>query len=160
MKLSELKSYLKEQERPVFFLPDGKMVESHYHITEVGETTKRFMDCGGTLRSEKTISLQLWSSIDLHHRLSSEKLLRILELSEQKLELSDDEVHVEYQGKSAIERYTLKASDKGLSLHGTETACLAKENCGIPPVLQQAAKTINEGAKAVSACCSPDSDCC
>ncbi len=160
MLLSELKTYLQGEKRPVFLLPDGKMVESHYHITEVGEVTRRFMDCGGTLRTEQVINLQLWSSIDLHHRLSSEKLLHILELSESKLGLSDAEVQVEYQGRSAIERYTMSVGENGLQLHGTQTACLAQEDCGLPPILVQAAGTIKSGAQAVSSCCTPDSGCC
>jgi len=36
------------QDRPVIFvLPDGDVIPAHYHVTEVGHVTKRFVDCGG-----------------------------------------------------------------------------------------------------------------
>ena len=31
-----------------------------FHITEVGQVNKRFIDCGGTKRDEKLISFQLF----------------------------------------------------------------------------------------------------
>ena len=50
MKLSEVKSALKSLETIGFQLPDGSLVPSHFHVTEVGKVSKHFIDCGGTLR--------------------------------------------------------------------------------------------------------------
>ncbi len=56
MKLHELKSILATTEQVEFELPSGQMVESHFHVTEVGQIAKHFVDCGGTLRTEKVVN--------------------------------------------------------------------------------------------------------
>lgn len=73
MKLSEIKSQLPQLSQLTFFLPDGTSVPAHFHITEVGQVTKRFIDCGGTLRDEKSINFQLWEDGDYDHRLGAKK---------------------------------------------------------------------------------------
>ena len=50
MKLSQVKAILKDVKTISFQLPDNSLVPSHFHVTEVGEITKRFIDCGGTVR--------------------------------------------------------------------------------------------------------------
>ena len=45
MKLSELKSILDEIETVEFELPDGNLIPQHFHVTEIGQVDKRFMDC-------------------------------------------------------------------------------------------------------------------
>ena len=49
MKLRDLKATLTlhPDALPRFILPDGDQIPAHYHITEVGHVTKRFIDCGG-----------------------------------------------------------------------------------------------------------------
>lgn len=44
MKLSQVKSVLKELETIGFQLPNGELVPSHFHVTEVGKITKHFID--------------------------------------------------------------------------------------------------------------------
>ena len=44
MKLSEIKHILKEKETIVFELPDGRLVPSHFHVTEIGGIEKKFID--------------------------------------------------------------------------------------------------------------------
>lgn len=159
MKLSELKSYLSDGGKTSFTLPNGKNVPAHFHVTEVGETTRNFMDCGGTMRQTRTATLQLWTSIDLHHRLEGMKLLNIIELSEKKLGMGDLDVEVEFQGEDTISRYSLAIGENGLSLVGTKTACLAEDACGIPGAKQLL--TVLEKAKDTAAtCCAPGGGCC
>ena len=59
-------------------------------ITEIGLIEKRFIDCGGTLRTEKGINFRLWDADDYEHRLKPGKLLHIITLSEAQLDISDD----------------------------------------------------------------------
>ena len=95
MKLSELKTALTSMSDLSILLPDGKKVPSHFHVTELGKSSKHFIDCGGTERFEEKANLQLWSSIDLHHRLKAEKLVKIIDMSAFLFNGSDPEVEVE-----------------------------------------------------------------
>ena len=72
MKLSEVKSVLQNLQTIGFQLPDQSLVPSHFHVTEVGEITKRFIDCGGTVRKETVVNFQLWNANDYDHRLHPE----------------------------------------------------------------------------------------
>ncbi len=156
MTLQELKSVLTELEKLEIELPNGKLVPRNFHVTEVGLVTKNFIDCGGQVRDERTVSLQLWSTIDYHHRLRPAKLIDIIELSQDKLGIEGDlPVEVEYQGDT-IETYKLGSDGDRLLLVGTKTDCLAQDKCGIPTVSQVKETVI----KAVSDCCTPGSGCC
>jgi len=53
MKLSEFKHLLSNLETLHFRLENGHQVPVHFHVTEVGMITKKFIDCGGN----KTISI-------------------------------------------------------------------------------------------------------
>jgi len=92
MKLSDVKNKLNTLEQIAFQLPSGKLVPEHFHVTEIGKITKHFIDCGGTIRNEEVVSFQLWNANDYNHRLHPEKLLKIIELSEEKLSIKDSEV--------------------------------------------------------------------
>ena len=83
MKLIELKKTLADHaEKAVrFVLPTGSSVPPHAHVTEVAQVDKRFIDCGGTVRTESICRLQTWFADDTEHRLSAGKLLKILEKS-------------------------------------------------------------------------------
>ncbi|MEM7384040.1 MAG: DUF6428 family protein, partial [Verrucomicrobiota bacterium] len=48
-----------------FRLPDGESVPVHFHITEVGHTTRKFIDCGGTIREDEKCLLQVWVADDV-----------------------------------------------------------------------------------------------
>ena len=85
MKLSEFKKHLKLCYSVKFQLDNGILVPDHFHITEIGVNSKDFIDCGGTLRSEKAVNFQLWVNNDIEHRLIPEKLLEIINDSEKKL---------------------------------------------------------------------------
>ncbi|MDK2772623.1 MAG: DUF6428 family protein, partial [Flavobacterium sp.] len=89
MKLSEIKQALRNLETIAFKLPNGELVQSHFHVTEVGKITKHFIDCGGTVRNEEVVNFQLWEAHDYDHRLHPEMLIHIIELSESKLGIPD-----------------------------------------------------------------------
>jgi hypothetical protein len=83
MKLSQVKALLPTLENVSFKLENGTFVPEHFHVTEVGMVTKNFIDCGGVIRTEKTVNLQLWNADDFEHRLKPAKLLNIIKLSEE-----------------------------------------------------------------------------
>ena len=92
MTLNQFKEKLKTVTEVNFLKPDGTNVPKHFHITEVGQISKRFIDCGGTIRHENVISMQLWESIDFWHRLEPSKLISIIDLSIDKLGIEDHEI--------------------------------------------------------------------
>lgn len=136
MKLSEIKNHLTNLKTIAFKLPDGSLVPGHFHVTEVGQITKNFIDCGGTVRKEEVVSLQLWDANDYNHRLHPEKLTHILELSEKTLNLNNLEIEVEYQGDT-IGKYGLDFDGKDFLLTTTNTACLAQSATTDPTACQQ-----------------------
>jgi hypothetical protein len=156
MKLSEIKTRLPQLSQLTFLLPGGTPVPAHFHITEVGQVNKRFIDCGGTLRDEKTVNFQLWEDGDYDHRLGAKKLLDIIQLSEKVLGLEDLEVEVEYQGDT-IGKYGLEFNDGAFVLTKTMTDCLAKDKCGIPA---QKPKVRLSSLVASESSCAPGSGCC
>ena len=164
MKLSELKEILPTLNNVQFQLEDGTFVPGHFHITEVGFITKDFIDCGGTVRNEKVVSLQLWNANDFDHRLKPGKLLKIIALSEKHLNIADTEIEVEYQGDT-IGKYALGFDGTSFMLQSKTTSCLASDKCGIPqdPPAGQAGKRkvkLSALQTVPSSCCTPESGCC
>lgn len=155
MKLSHVKLVLKELETVGFQLPNGELVPSHFHVTEVGKITKHFIDCGGTVRNEEVANFQLWNADDYDHRLHPEKLLNIIELSEKVLGIGDLEIEVEYQADT-IGKFGLDFNGQHFLLTTKQTDCLAKDKCGIPVEKQKVklSELNNEP------CCSPNGNCC
>lgn len=157
MKLSEIKNLLPSLSAVNFILPNGTMVPNHFHITEVGLTSKHFIDCGGTVRQESKVNFQLWEANDFDHRLGAQKLLSIINLSQNKLSLPDEEVEVEYQSET-IGKYGVAFDGKNFVLTNTKTDCLAKDNCGIPADKMKVQLVELDGAAA--SCCAPGGGCC
>ncbi len=155
MKLSQVKSKLKEMETIGFQLPNGELVPNHFHVTEIGKITKHFIDCGGTERREEVVNFQLWDANDYDHRLHPEKLLNILELSEKILQIADLEIEVEYQADT-IGKYGLDFDGKNFLLTSKQTDCLAKDQCGSPA--KKPKRNLSEIKSATS--CAPGSGCC
>lgn len=156
MKLSDVKQILPTLENVEFQLEDGTFVPEHFHVTEVGMVTKNFIDCGGTIRSEKVVNFQLWNADDFEHRLKPAKLLAIIKLSEEKLGIGDFEIEIEYQS-STIGKYDLHFNQKTFVLKSKTTACLAQEACGIPSEKQ---KLNLSGLGTNDTGCAPNSGCC
>ena len=156
MKLSEIKSKLKTLDTIAFQLPNGSLVPRHFDVTEVGKITKDFIDCGGTVRHEEVVNFQLWEANDYDHRLHPEKLLKIIELSQNALNIGDLDIEVEYQGDT-IGKYNLDFDGQYFLLTTKQTDCLAKDNCGIPAEKPRISLSELQNA---SACCEPSSGCC
>lgn len=156
MKLKDFKTKSIGLEQISFQLPDGTMVPSHFHVTEVGSVTKNFIDCGGTIRIEKVVNFQLWEANDYDHRLNSQKLLSIIKLSEEKLGLSDEEIEVEYQGNT-IGKYGIAIDGDKFLLTSLTTDCLAKDKCGIPAEKLKVSLSSSTSEKRG---CTPGSGCC
>ncbi len=154
MKLSAIKELLTSLENVEFQLEDGTFVPEHFHVTEIGQVSKNFIDCGGTIRKETVVNFQLWNADDYEHRLKPQKLLDIIKLSESKLGISDSEIEVEYQSET-IGKYDLDFNGKNFVLKNKKTACLATDACGIP-----AEKPKIKLSTIQSSCCTPNSGCC
>lgn len=134
MKLSELKSLLQKypEAAPRFLLPGGEPIPSHFHVTEVGQVTKRFIDCGGKLHPPtETCLLQTHVGEDFEHRLNARRFAKILELGGRILSSDNLEVEVEYDAGVAaaysIGTAHFNGTDLELELTGKRTACLAQE---------------------------------
>lgn len=152
MKLSEVKEALAKVERVDFQYEDGTLVPEHFHVTEVGQVNKKYIDCGGVIREEVKVGFQLWNANDYEHRLKPGKLLNIIRLSERKLQIIDAEVEVEVQGALTIGKYFLAFNGTHFILKNTLTACLAEDACGITPEPKQESNASNG--------CTPESGCC
>ena len=153
MLLSAFKQTLSELDKLKFQLPNGQLVPSYFHITEVGKVTRNYIDCGGVLRQENKLNLQLWVSSDTEHRLKPDNILNILQLAEKQLGFLDLELEVEYQ-QTTVGRYKLALNGEVFELVNTQTACLAPNQCGIP----QEKPRVRLTARGLS--CNTDSDCC
>lgn len=156
MKLSDVKEILPTINELEFRLENGKKIPSHFHITEVGSTQKHFIDCGGTIRKDKKVSFQFWEAADYDHRLAPSKLLKIIQLSEEKLAISNEEIEVEYQGDT-IGKYGLEFDGQNFILTSTSTACLASDQCGTKQSISL--KSLTSSPKE-NACCAPGGTCC
>jgi hypothetical protein len=156
MKLSEIKSTLKELKTIAFQLPDGSLVPRHFHVTEVGKISKHFIDCGGTVRNEDLVNFQLWQADDYDHRIHPNKLLDIIELSEKILKIDDLEIEVEYQDNT-IGKYGLDFDGEHFLLTTKLTDCLAKDKCDIP---QEKPKVKLSEVQQETSSCTPNSGCC
>ena len=157
MKLSQFKNNLQNIEQMSFILPDGQTIPAHFHITEAGLSTKHFIDCGGTIRMEKAVNLQLWVAGDLDHRLTSAKMKKIMDLASPLFGQEDLEVEVEYQ-TSTVGRYGLDFDGKNFTLTAKETDCLAKDHCGIPT--DKLRVNLSDLGKEKASCCAPGGGCC
>ena len=156
MKLSQIKNILKTIEGVNFNLPDGTTVPEHFHVTEVGLITKKFIDCGGTVRKESVVNFQLWDANDFEHRLKPQKILNIIELSEKVLGIGDFEIEVEYQS-TTIGKYDLDFNGKDFVLLNKKTACLAQDQCSIPAEKQ---KVKLSDMNNEPSCCNTGGSCC
>ncbi|PRD54599.1 DUF6428 family protein [Sphingobacterium gobiense] len=157
MKLSNIKEILPTLNNVEFQLENGTFVPEHFHVTEVGQITKNFIDCGGVIRTEKVVNFQLWNANDFEHRLKPGKLLNIIKLSEEKLDIEDAEIEVEYQSDT-IGKYDLEFNGKNFVLKNKTTACLAEDACGIPSEKQKISLSVLTNSQNNS--CTPGGDCC
>lgn len=153
MLLSEFKSHLDGLNAIKFRLPNGNLVPSHFHVTEMGVITKSFVDCGGTIREEKVVNFQLWVADDLSHKLEPKKLIGIIQKSESIFAINNLEVEVEYQ-LDTISKFGLDFNGEFFLLTAKQTDCLAKDNCGVP------VGSALTNSNFLEPTCKPGSGCC
>lgn len=158
MKLQEFRNHLNEIESLNFIQLNGDSVPPHFHITEAGLTTKHFVDCGGTIREEKTISMQLWTADDIEHRLTPKKLLGIITIAEHLWASEDLDIEIEYQAES-IGRYGVLFSEGNFVLTPKFTNCLALDSCGISAMPKKKIR-LSELQTIATQSCTPNSGCC
>lgn len=151
MNLSEFKTHLSTLETVIFVQANGKAVPAHFHVTEIGLTTKSFIDCGGDIHHNKYATIQLWLAADFYHRLTPQKLMQIINLSAPLLGNEDLVVEVEYELET-VGKYNLAFNNNQFVLVPTQTDCLAKEKCGIP--------LVNSEVEVASNTCTPGGGCC
>jgi len=138
MKLSELKNILAAQPeaRLRFLLPNGEFAPPHVHVTEVARVDKRFIDCGGTLRTESHCRLQTWHAQDVEHRLTAGKLSKIFAKAAGVSLTEELEVDVEHEvgfiSQFPLEAIEATADELIFRLGVRHTACLAEDKC-LPP---------------------------
>ena len=155
MKISEFLYALSGLESLVITNENGQPIPAHFHVTEVGQTTKNYIDCGGTVREDKCISMQLWVADDVNHRLSPQKLAGIILQSANLWKQEDLPIEMEYQ-EGTIGRYDVSFSNGKFMLCTKQTACLAPDQCGIP---QEKVK-LNLSEIKPATTCKPGSGCC
>jgi len=160
MKLSDFKTALQSVKTVRFRTPAGQELPSHFHITEAGLTTKHFIDCGGTVRKDSVVSMQLWAADDYDHRLTPAKLLGILNKADSLFEGRDLDLEIEYQ-TNTIGRYSLSFNSGHFQLVTKQTDCLAKELCGVPEKPARSSTPDKEMVQVQStAGCTPGAGCC
>lgn len=157
MTLEQIKEILPTLENVEFQLENGTFVPEHFHVTEVGQITKKFIDCGGVIREESVVNFQLWNADDYEHRLKPGKLLSIIKLSEEKLGIENNEIEVEYQSDT-IGKYDLEFNGKVFVLKSKTTACLAQDACGIPS--EKVKRNLSELKVNDGSSCTPGGGCC
>ncbi len=138
MKLAELKEILGQHtgKNLSFLLPTGTRMPIQAHVTDVARIEKRFIDCGGTFRTEIFCRLQTWFSDDTDHRAGTKMLLKVLEKAAPFLETEEMEVDVECEAPfiSQFPITDIQAEGDILTvvLGIKHTACLAPDKC-MPP---------------------------
>lgn len=135
MKLNELKELLENNPNKRFLLnlPNGREIPQSFHVTEVGFVSKSFIDCCGKKHSVETCQLQVWIGSDADHRMETDKLKKILQISSSVLPNDLLDVEVEYEDH-VISQYPISnavVSETSVTLHLTtkHTDCLAKDLC-------------------------------
>ncbi len=156
MNLSDFKTQLGTITELNFLLPNGQFVPKHFHVTEVGQVTKHFIDCGGTVRNERVVNFQLWEAGDFDHRIAPQKLMSIITLSENILNLQDGEIEVEYQSDT-IGKYGIEFDGINFLLTSKNTSCLASDNCGTN---EKKKLNLIELETPENSCCTPGGGCC
>lgn len=143
-------------------LPDGSPIPKHFHITEVGHVTKRFIDCGGAHRVQEICLLQTWVHDDIEHRLEAGKLAAIFHKAGDILPHDELDVEMEHEwtfvSQFPVESAEIKGDSLIFTLGVKHTDCLARgvclpETCAPKPPVALKIKT-------TAPSCAPGSGCC
>lgn len=157
MTIKELKEGILGINELNFALPNGRLIPSYFHITEMGLKTKKFIDCGNTLRSESLITFQIWHAQDYQHRLDAQKFRQIISAAEPLFDSENLEIEVEYQSDLSLSIFSLSLEEGVFKLIAKESTCLASDHCGIPP--EKMKLNLNDLISS-STSCAPGGGCC
>jgi hypothetical protein len=120
-------------------------------VTEIARIDKKFVDCGGTLRTDSSCRLQIYQADDTEHRITAAKFAQILAKGAGVLSSMNLPVEVEaeapYLSVFPVIATRLEEKQVVLSLGMRHTACLAEDVC-FPANLQD------------KSACAPGSGCC
>ena len=158
MKLTELKIYLAKHpgNNVRFVLPTGTKVPPHAHVTEVAQVDKKFIDCGGTMRTDSVCRLQTWFQDDTDHRLTAGKLLQILEKSRSVVTDENLEVEIEHEAPF-VSQFPIEGIEETngtftFKLGIKHTDCLAQDRC-LPPKSAGKMKFVGLTSLQIAGCC-------
>src|SRR3954468_8858113 len=157
MNISELKASLSRYPKHTvrFALPTGSRIPPHAHVTEVAQIDKKFVDCGGTFRTDSGCGLQTWVPDATGHRLTAGKLFGIWEKARGLIKDDGLEVEIEHEAPFISQFPIVEVKPEGdslvLALGGKHTDCLAKDRCLPPKQIQTGFKPLP--ALQQTACC-------
>ncbi|MDG1729639.1 MAG: DUF6428 family protein [Algibacter sp.] len=156
-----------KQKSLLFEYAPNLLVGANYHITEVKHIVVDSVDCGAQTDSWNETIIQLWESPLEKGKtdyMSAYKALAILKkVGEMKAFDLESEVKFEYSNANFhtaqlfVNDFEIHGDNLILKLAIEKTDCKAKEICGIPEKIVEAAEKIVEN---VESCCSPSLGCC
>jgi uncharacterized protein DUF6428 len=152
MKFAALRETLEQHPNtlPRFILPDGDLIPSHAHVTEVGHVVKNFIDCGGLTGRDESVVLQTHVGRDIDHRLRADRFAKILRLGGRVLPHDQLDVEIEYDCCVVTQYPVLEVKPAGeyldVVLGKRRTQCLAQER--------------RKTAEAETCCASGSAACC
>ncbi|MFL6520069.1 MAG: DUF6428 family protein [Chthoniobacterales bacterium] len=133
MKFAALREILEQHPGtlPRFILPDGDVIPSHAHVTEVGHVVKNFIDCGGLTGRNESVVLQTHVGRDIDHRLRADRFAKILQLGARVLPTEQLDVEIEYDCCVVAQYPVREVNPAGehldVLLGKRRTQCLAQE---------------------------------
>ena len=123
--------------RVAIYTPSGLSVPCHFHITEIGRTAKKFVDCGGTERETSDTTFQVWVAEDTDHKMTVGKFLKIIEAGSYLVD-EEDQIIFEYDNNHTIGLYGVGMIQRlehffNIFLLQKRANCLAPDKCGVKP---------------------------
>src|ERR1043166_4512408 len=152
MKFAALREILEQHPHtlPRFILPDGDVIPSHAHVTEIGHVVKNFIDCGGLTGRNESVVLQTHVGRDIDHRLRADRFAKILQLGGRILPNDQLDVEIEYDccvvAQYPVHEVKPAGEHLDVVLGKRRTQCLAQERRNL--------------AEAETCCASGSAACC
>ncbi len=142
MKIQQFKSILeKAPEKNIqFVLPDGVRIPPHFHICEVAQVQRNFIDCCGAKQSETVYAFQARAgkpASDEKQSMPAAKLSGIIALASEIL--SDEQISIEIEFKaphlSQFPIHSFEAQEREIvfQLDEKETECLEQKEWEAKP---------------------------
>ena len=116
-----------------FRLPTGGLTPIHLHLTEVARVEKRFIDCGGIIRTDVSARLQLWAADDTDHRVDCAKALQVLNRGADLIGATDVPMEVEcdlpFLSLFPVVGSVVEGAERIFLLTAKQADCLAPDVC-------------------------------